>query len=83
MNGGSTGTNFLERYFVIGLVVSLRWATVVGFIFLVSGVIIELIFPSRLDETSWQIAVAALLAEMTLYWRIGKHIGDVAYTTEA
>ena len=79
-NGGRAGQYFLQRYFSIGFVVSIRWLV------LVLAVVIPFIFLLDLagllkDTTTWPEFVVLAVAELFLYQRIGHHIRDVALQT--
>lgn len=79
-NGGSQGQHFLQRYFVVGWVVTIRWLVIIipallVFFAALSGVGIET------EETAWYEFVFAGLAEAVVYWRIGHHVGDLANRT--
>ena len=81
-NGGAAGQHFLQRYFAVGWVVSLRWLVVivlvaVGFFATLAALEIEA------ETTTWYVFLFVAVAEVVVYWRIGHHVGDLASRTKA
>lgn len=73
-NGGAAGSHFVQRYLSIGWVVAVRWGMVVMAVFVVMLFLID----TSAEETSPQIALFFMIAEVVLYERIGHHIRTVA-----
>jgi hypothetical protein len=79
-NGGAGGQHFLQRYFVIGWVVFIRWLVIV---FLAGVAIFGLLaaLGNELEETTWYEFVFVAIVGAILYWRTGYHIRDLAQRT--
>ncbi|KAA1257226.1 hypothetical protein LF1_53750 [Rubripirellula obstinata] len=79
-NGGSTGKHFLQRYFAIGFVTSIRCLAA----FLVFG-IANAAFQDGLgilsDVTTMFDFMTIVACHLFLYWRIGIHISQIATWT--
>lgn len=79
-NNGEAGQHFLQRYIVIGWVVSLRWLVAFMVIFTILYIILE-----YYGASAENIALAEFtfdtLASAVLYWRIGHHVHDLAQRT--
>lgn len=79
-NGGSAGEHLLQRYLVIGWVVSIRWLTgilaVLGALTLAVMAIDDLYIP---ESPSWQEATVIGVLEALYYWRLGHHVSQVAH----
>jgi hypothetical protein len=76
-NAGSNGCHFLQRYFAIGWVVSVRW-----FVFLLPAGIawyaaLE-IFGIPTEHTGWHLFLFAAAAETIVFLMIGHHVRDLA-----
>jgi hypothetical protein len=81
-NGGAAGQYFLQRYFALGWVVTVRWFVVLlPAILAFFGVLEGLGFTIR-DETQWYEFAFMAIAEILVYWRIGHHVGDLSTRTE-
>lgn len=83
-NQGTHGEHILQRYIVLGWVVSIRWLVgfLLGSIILMIGLTIAGLSP--LGESSQIInAIYEALASLVLYWLIGHHVRDVALKTQA
>lgn len=81
-NGGADGQHFLQRYFAIGWVVTVRWLAVlilVGVAFF--GTLAAL--GADTETTHWYDFVFAALVEAVVYWRIGHHVRDLAQRAAA
>lgn len=75
-NGGANGQHFLQRYFAIGWVVTLRWL-----VFLAVGVAFYgalSAMEAETEETAWHHFLFLAVAETVVYWRIGHHVRDLA-----
>jgi hypothetical protein len=80
-NGGAQGIHFLQRYFAIGWVVGIR--LLVGIIgILIPLLIIREVLGFQESVTTWYEFLFLAFAEITLYWRIGYHICDLANKAE-
>lgn len=81
-NGGCEGQHFLQRYFVVGWVVSIRWLVIV--IFCLMAFYLPLAFFRPTDEGSeWYDFLITAVLETLFYWRIGCHVRDLAMRTQA
>ncbi|HEX7150174.1 MAG TPA: hypothetical protein VF618_01710 [Thermoanaerobaculia bacterium] len=79
-NGGRSGQHFLQRFFAVGFVVSVRWF--VALIVTVIPLVGALEFAGLLQDTmTWYEFVFLTGAELLLYQRVGHHIRDVALRT--
>lgn len=79
-NGGAGGQYFLQRYFALGWVVSIRW---LGTVILVgiAVALLKALLGSDAEETTWyEFAIIAAL-EAVVYWRIGWEVRDLAQRT--
>ena len=75
-NGGAAGDHFMQRYFVIGWVVAMRWfAWVVPAIFFYYVALSD--FGVEGEPASWHEAAFFAACETILYWRIGHHVADL------
>jgi hypothetical protein len=72
-NGGDAGIHFVQRYFAIGWVATVRWTALVAPLFIVSNPLF-----SSPEKTTWYDFSYFAIAELVLYERIGHHIADVA-----
>jgi hypothetical protein len=81
-NGGANGQHFLQRYFAIGWVVTVRWLAVVLLLVLAPYVALA-VLDVITDRIEWYDRVLILLAELGLYWRIAHHVRDLAQRTPA
>ena len=79
-NGGANGHHFLQRYFAIGWVVTLRWL-VAGVLLMVLFYGILVVLGADLEETSWYEVLFLTVLACAVYWSIGRHVGDVAQRT--
>lgn len=80
-NGGASGKHFLSRYFAIGWVVGIRWASalIVFYFLLYAGLSV---FGIESKATAWYDVALVAIAELGLYWTIGSHISNVASRTQ-
>ncbi len=81
-NGGADGTDFAERYFSIGFVVSIR--CMILLIPIVGAM--EFVFWNNEDvdmSTTWYDAVFTISWTIFIYWRIIYHINQVAKRANA
>lgn len=76
-NGGSDGQHLLQRYFAIGWVVGIR--CLAAALVCMIGMLFFLDWTGQMTETTnaYEFAFYACL-ELTIYWRMGHHVGDVA-----
>ena len=72
-NGGAKGEHFLQRYFALGWVVTVRF-----FVILVIAAIILGALGILAEKTSAFEFLFVALAQAVFYWRIGHHVGDLA-----
>ena len=76
-NGGANGQHFLQRYFAIGWVVTLRWLV----LFLAIGAAFYgtlAMVGAETEETAWHDFLFLAIAEAVVYWRIGHQVRDLA-----
>ena len=76
-NGGADGQYFLQRYFAIGWVVTLRWILIVTVSTVIFFTLLELANVSS-EETTWYEFLFVSVFEVIIYQRIGHHVRDVA-----
>ena len=74
-NGGQYGYDLIQKYTVLGWVVTFRFLLVGIPTFLIAYSFAESLSLST-DETGLFDIVMLLVFEVLLYWRIGRHIGD-------
>lgn len=79
-NGGAKGKEFSKRFFSIGWVFLVR-ATFFMTIGMLNLYVMTHLFGMERFLTVGSSAMIGLLFEMLFYWRIGKHIADVAKRT--
>jgi hypothetical protein len=79
-NGGIHGQFFLQRYFAIGFVVGVRCFVALG-----AGMFAMTAFLDSLgrlsDETTLYEFLFLVVAEVTFYWRLARHVRDLADST--
>ncbi len=81
-NGGAEGQHFLQRYFAVGWVVTVRW--LVGLILVLVAFYATLAaVGADLESTHWYDFLLIALLEAVLYWRIGHHVKDLAQRATA
>lgn len=80
-NGGREGHHFLQRYFAIGWVVSVRWLAI-GVVCLVAYAVPVLFLDPETEGTQWHDFLAIATLEVVVCWRIGHHIHDLARKTK-
>lgn len=76
-NGGAEGQHFLQRYFAVGWVVTIRWLAVL--------ILVAVAFYGTLatvgavtEGTHWYDFLFIAVIEAVMYWRIGHHVRDLA-----
>ena len=74
-NGGKQGYDLIQKYTVLGWVVTFRFLLIAIPVFLAAYLLAEGLSLSS-DETGLFDIVVILVFEVLLYWRIGRHIGD-------
>lgn len=79
-NGGAEEQYFLQRYFAIGWVVTLRWILLVTVSTVIFFTLLELANVSS-EETTWYEFLFVSIFEIIIYQRIGHHVRDVARRT--
>ena len=87
-NGKNSGKDFAERYFSIGLVVGIRFIallTPVTFVFGVTAGILNVSSGIDIDGPMFDYILIAIMSVwlVAMYWRMSKHIKDVAKVTHA
>lgn len=81
-NGGADGQHFLQRYFAIGWVVTLRWFLILVLVAVACFTLLA-VLGSEQEETTWYEFLALATIEVVVYWRIGFHVRDLAQRTRA
>ncbi len=85
-NGGDSGKNFLSRHFSITFVVSIRFFIVLCVLSFIFFFLISLRFESLINFESkgfsYSFKTIFYSTILIYYYRIGKHIKDVAQLTE-
>ena len=76
-NGGADGQYFLQRYFAIGWVVTLRWLVIFIITIIIFSILLALANVSS-EETTWYEFLFVSVFEVIIYQRIGHHVRDVA-----
>jgi hypothetical protein len=76
-NKGANGNNFLQKFFSIGWVVGIRWFVFMILIFLLYYGIIGFFFGVP-DKVGLNEMILQNLLTIIYYWRVGKHIKEVA-----
>ena len=81
-NGGAEGQHFLQRYFAVGWVVSVRWFAVL--------ILVTVAFYGTLaavgadiESTHWYDFLFLAVVEAVIYWRIGHHVRDLVQRATA
>jgi len=77
-NNGKNGSHFLQRYFSLGWVLSLRFCVLLIIISLFLLLIDYFITDSLNSKTQWFESLAFLGVQIGYYYRLGFHIEDVA-----
>lgn len=78
-NGGANGQYFLQRYFAIGWVVTLRWLLIFIITTVILLILLELASINTFsEETTWYDFLYGTACEVIIYQRIGHHVRDVA-----
>jgi hypothetical protein len=79
-NGGASGQHFLQRYFAIGWVVTIRWLVVMALAAAVYfGTLIAV--DADTESTHWYDVLFQTVIPAVIYWRIGHHVRDLAQRT--
>ena len=81
-NGGADGQHFLQRYFAISWVVSIR-SLVVLIPAAVALFTLPAVLGSETEDTTWYHFLFVAIAGAVIYWRIGCHVRDLAGRTRA
>lgn len=79
-NGGADGQYFLQRYFAISWVVTLRWLLIFTITTVIFFILLELASVSS-EEMTWYEFLYWAVFEVIVYQRIGHHVRDVARRT--
>jgi hypothetical protein len=79
-NGGANGQHFLQRYFAVGWVVTLRWLVVIILAAIAFYAVLAAVGADT-ESTHWYDFLFFAAAEAVLYWRIGHHVSDLATRT--
>jgi hypothetical protein len=80
-NGGAAGQHFLQRYFALGWVVTLRWFGPILLAFIAYLTALEAAGVSS-DSTTWHNVLFIVVAELVIYIRIAHHVRDLAQRTK-
>ena len=77
-NGGSSGQQFLRRYFALSVTVG--WKFVVAMLITVS--LMPMVLPQQSEEVvGWSTAIALAAINISMMWRIGAHLRSLSYET--
>ncbi len=79
-NGGDKGKDFADRYFSIGWVMMIRFFALLACLFLLLIVIFIFLPEEALTTTWWEVVLSQLLG-IGMYWRVAKHMKDLAKAT--
>lgn len=79
-NGGANGQHFLQRYFAISWVVTIRWLVLVLFVAIAFFTFLAVLGKDA-EETTWYDFLFFAAVEAIVYWRIGRHVRDLAQRT--
>lgn len=79
-NGGADGQYFLQRYFAISWVATLRWLVIFIITTIIYSILLELASVWS-EETTWYDFIFLTVFEVIIYQRIGDHVLDVARRT--
>lgn len=79
-NGGADGQYFLQRYFAISWVVTLRWLVILIITTVIFYILLELASVWS-EETTWYEFIFSSVFEVIIYQRTGHHVRDVAQRT--
>jgi hypothetical protein len=82
-NGGANGTFFLQRYFAIGWVVTVRFAALLTVMFAGYAIILAAFGRDVPDRSPWYETLVQWLWHAALFYRIGYHTEDVARRANA
>ena len=74
-NGGKEGFDLIQKYVVLGWVVSFRWFLVFLPVIIVIGIIEEALGSSQVNTNGFDVLLLVLI-ELIIYQRIGRHIRD-------
>ena len=80
-NGGGHGRHFLQRYFAIGWVVSIRWIVFCVGALIPFAIALVACGIKTTEGTQWYEVAFLALAMVLLYWRIGHHVVSVTPST--
>jgi len=72
-NGGAEGRHFLQRYFAVGWVVSVRWLAV--------SIPVSTAFYT--ESTHWYDPLFFAVVAAGFYWRMAHHVKDLAQRATA
>ena len=81
-NGGAGGQYFLQRYFVIGWVVGIRWFVIIMLV-AIAFYITLMVMGADTESTNWYDFILFAVAEVVVYWRVGSHVRDLAKMARA
>lgn len=78
MNGGSTGRQFLQRYFPLSITVG--WKFVVAMF--AAMWLVPVVLAGQSNETlGWSATVSLLVINIFMFWRIGFHLRSLSMQT--
>jgi hypothetical protein len=83
-NGGAGGAYFLVRYLAMNWVLGLRLLVLLGVPIIVGGILLEeILFEPVPPETTPVMAGLLVIFEAIFYWRLARHMRDVAAGSRA
>ena len=81
-NGGAHGQYFLQRYFAIGWVVTVRCLVIIVVLLIALFSTLE-VLGLLTDATTWYEVAFIAVAEVIVFWRIGRHVHDLSQRSTA
>lgn len=77
-NKGAHGINFLQKYLSLSWVYGIRWTVLTFIPVLIVYWIIVMMFMDTFEQTTWHSTAVFSLLFAQYYYRLGKHVADVA-----
>ncbi len=76
-NGGAEGQHFLQRYFAVGWVITIRLLVVFFLVAVAFYGTLDAI-GAETESSHWYDFLFVAVLEAVYYWRIGHHVRDLA-----
>lgn len=77
-NKGASGNNFLQKYFALGWVVSIRWIVLIMLPIMTIFYIGIAIYSGVPEQTTLADVILSNTVYMSFFWLLGKHIKEVS-----